>query len=342
MPIRFGVIGVDHRHIYHQVRLLQGVGAECVGFYTNLNPVPDGFSKRFPDIRRIADKHTLLEDESVSLIISSTIPSDRAPLGIEVMRHNKDFMVDKPGFTTLDQLSKARSVQKETGRIYSICFSERLEVRAAERAGQLVMQGAIGKVVNTIGIGPHRLNRHLRPEWFFEKEKYGGILTDIGSHQVDQFLFYTGSTQASVVSSSVGNFANPGDPGLEDFGELSLRSDRGTGYIRVDWYNPDGLDTWGDGRLTLLGTEGYIELRKYIDIAGRPGTDHLFLVNHEGTQHIDCSAIELGYGQNLVNDIQDRSETAMSQEHCFLASELALTAEAQAARLGHLASMDDQ
>jgi predicted dehydrogenase len=153
---------------------------------------------------------------------------------------------------------------------------------------------------------------------------------------VDQFLFYTGSTQAEVVASQVANYKHPQFPELEDFGELLLRGDKGTGYIRVDWYTPAGLGVWGDGRLTILGTEGYIELRKFIDVAGRTGTNHLFLVDQKGTQYFDCSEQELPYGRQLISDILNRTETAMPQAHCFLASQLALEAEANARRLGHL------
>ena len=261
------------------------------------------------------------------------MPCDRAPLGIEAMRHGKDFMTDKPGFTTLAQLAEARRVQAETKRIYSICYSERFEVRSAEKAGELVAAGAVGKVVQTVNLAPHRLNRQLRPDWFFKREAYGGILCDIGSHQVDQFLFYTGSTEAEVAYSAVGNYANPGDPELEDFGEMVLRSPHANGYVRLDWYTPDGLPTWGDGRLTILGTEGYIEARKYVDIGGRPGEDHLFLVDGKGVQRIDCGDVELPYAKRLLADVRDRTETAMSQAHCFLASQLALEAQAKAVRL---------
>jgi predicted dehydrogenase len=252
------------------------------------------------------------------------------------MQHGKDYMSDKPGFTSLDQLAKVRQVQAETRRIYSICFSERLEVGAAVKAGELIQAGAIGNVVQTVGLGPHRIHPPARPEWFYQKEKYGGILTDIASHQVDQFLFFTGSTQAQVVASQVGNFKHPQYPELEDFGDMVLRGDGGTGFIRVDWYTPQGLGVWGDGRMTILGTEGYIELRKYIDIAGRPGTNHLFLVDQKGIQYMDCSQVELPYGKQLIADILNRTETAMPQAHCFLATQLALEAEDRAARLGNL------
>ena len=248
------------------------------------------------------------------------------------MRHGKDLMVDKPGMTSLAQLGAVREAQRETGRIYSICYSEHFATRSTVRAGELVAAGAIGRVVNVVGLGPHRLDKGARPEWFFRREMTGGILTDIASHQCEQFLFFTDRLSAEVVTATVVNRANPETPEFQDFGELLLRAPGVTGYVRVDWFTPDGLPTWGDGRLTLIGTEGYLELRKYVDIGGMPGTDHLFLVDKKGVHRIDCSEVELPYGPQLVSDILNRTETAMPQARCFAAAELALTAQAMAER----------
>ncbi|GAB4109971.1 MAG: Gfo/Idh/MocA family oxidoreductase [Roseiflexaceae bacterium] len=341
MSITFAAIGLNHGHIYGQTNLLLNAGARLASFYAEEDDLAAQYAASFPQATRVGDKRAILEDPAIQLVISAAIPDQRAPLGIEVMQHGKDYMADKPGFATLDQLAAVRQVQAETGRIYSICFSERLENRATVRAGQLVHAGTIGRVVQTIGLGPHRANMPSRPEWFFRPASYGGIINDIASHQADQFLFFTGATRAEVVSAQIGNFRYHEHPGFEDFGDLLLRgwADDGreaTGYVRVDWYTPNGLATWGDGRLTILGTEGYIELRKYIDIAGRPGGSHLFLVDQQGTHYIDCSDTELPYGHQLIDDILNRTETAMPQAHCFLASELVLKAQAQATRLGDL------
>lgn len=337
MSLTLGVIGVDHRHIYGQLAQMLARGCSCKGWWTEGTPQPmEGFVKRFPDVPRIADRRTLLDDPEIDMILMADIPHRRADLAIEAMRAGKDVMTDKPGCTTLEQLAALRDCVAQTGRIWSIDFSERFEVPSMTRASALVAEGAIGDVVQTVGLGPHRLNRPTRPDWFFDAAAYGGILTDIASHQVDQFLFLTGSDDAEVVSSSVGNFANPEDPGLEDFGEILLRSDKGSGYIRVDWYTPDALPNWGDGRLTILGTEGYIELRKYVDVGGRDGTDHLYLVNGSRCEYIDASGEDLPYFDRLIADVQDRTEKAMGQAHCFKVMELALKAQAQAMRLGAL------
>ncbi len=334
--IRFGAIGLNHNHIYGQTYLMLDAGAELVSYYAREPELASAYGQTFPQARLAGSEKEILEDESIQLILTAGIPSERAPLGIQAMQTGKDFMSDKGAPTTFEQLDEVKRVQKETGRIYSVCFSERFEVPAVLKAGELVAEGQIGKVVQTIGLGPHKINLHDRSEWFFQKAFYGGILTDIASHQFDQFLYFTGSTEARITAARVANYSHPQEPELEDFGEVMVEGSGGTGYIRVDWFTPDGLGVWGDGRLIILGTEGYIELRKYIDVLGRPGDNHLFLVNREEKRYVDCAKEELAYGRNLVRDILDRTETAMPQAHCFLALELALQAEAQAGRLGNL------
>ena len=336
--IRFATIGLNHFHIYGQTNILLKAGAELVAFYATEPDLIELYRKDYLQAKLAASEAEILEDESIQLVISASIPSERAPLGIRVMQHGKDFMSDKPGFTSLEQLAEVRCVQVATQRIYSIDYSERFETRASVKATELVRSGAIGQVIQTVGLGPHRARLAQRPWWFFERAKYGGILCDIASHQFDQYLHYTNATNAEIVHAQVANYHHPEYPELEDFGDVVIRSENSTGYIRVDWFTPDGLATWGDGRLTILGTDGTIEMRKYIDIAGRPGTDHLFLVNQAKTEYIDCSNLELPYGRQLLADIRNRTETAMSQAHCFLASELALTAQAKAVRLGYLST----
>jgi len=331
--LKFSVIGVNHDHIYTQVEAARRGGGELVSFYAKEPELAAAFSKHYSDVKLAGSEKEILDDPSIKLILSASIPADRAPLGIEVMRHGKDFMVDKPGMTSLEQLAEVRSTQKATGRIYSIMYSERFENRATVRAGELVSAGAIGRVLQTIGTGPHRMNPAQRPPWFFERERYGGILCDIGSHQFDQFLYFTNSTKVEIVASQIGNLNHPQYPELEDFGDVMLRGDHGTGYIRVDWFTPDGLASWGDGRLFVLGTDGYFEIRKNVDIAGRNLGSFLFQVDQKSARYIDCQDVNLPYGEQLINDVLDRTDTAMNQEHCFYAMELALKAEKQAQRI---------
>jgi predicted dehydrogenase len=329
---RFAVIGLDHRHVYEMTEELIAAGMDCAGYWpiTSDPRVLEGYRKRFPQLAAIADRDALLEDRSIDAIVIGAIPRDRAALAATAMRNGKDVMSDKPGVTTFSQLADLERLVAETGRIFSICFSERFQVPAVSAALRLVEAGEIGRVVQTVNLAPHRLNRAIRPAWFFDKDAHGGILCDIGSHQIDQFLIFTGSRNTEIVSSTTASFADLPAPGFENFGEIVLSSERARGYVRVDWFTPDGLPTWGDGRLVVLGTEGTIEVRKYVDVVGRPGTDHLFLVNNAGMRHIDCAAEPLTYFAKFAADARDRTETAMPQSHVFTVCRLALEAQARA------------
>lgn len=330
--IKLAAIGINHSHIYGQVDCLKRAGAEFVAFHAVEDDLARAFGDKYPEARRVADPREILEDESIAVVTTSAIPADRAGICISAMQHGKDVLTDKPGMTTHAQLDEIMRVQKQTGRIYSVLYSEHFEVPATVEAGKLVAQGAIGTVVNTVGLGPHAIRNNQRPEWFFERQRYGGILCDIGSHQFEQFLFFSNAMDGEIVSATVANRNNPNRPGLQDVGDVHMRTGSTSGYVRVDWFTPEGLPTWGDGRLTILGTEGYIELRKYIDIAGRPGKDHLFIVNREGPRHIDCANVDMPFGRQFLDDVRNRTETAMPQTRCFNAMKMALTAQQLAER----------
>ncbi len=324
MSLTCVALGLDHRHIYGMTQNMERAGVPCLGYWTEGTPETlAGFQKRFPDMRRFDSLDAAL-DAGADLALISAIPADRAALAISAMQHGMDVMTDKPGCTTPDQLAQIKECVAQTGRIWSVNFSERFETPVSTLASEMVAQGAIGKVVQTVGLGPHRLNRATRPDWFFQRDRFGGILTDIGSHQIDQFLHYTGSDRGQITRAFTASYANPD---IDDFGEINLQSAHATGYIRVDWFTPDALPTWGDGRLTILGTEGYLELRKYVDVGGSDGTDHLIYVNGTRCERIDASGAGLPYFTRLAADIADRTETAMTQAHCFTVMELALRAQ---------------
>jgi predicted dehydrogenase len=336
--IKFAVCGISHDHIYAMSAAVKRGGGTLVAVYGQEPEKIAAFVKRFPEAKVVQSEDEILSDASIQLVLSSTIPSQRAPLGIRVMRHGKDFLSDKPGATTLAQIAEIRKTIAQTKRIYAILYSERLEVKAAVQAGKLVQAGAIGRVLQTINIAPHQIIQGhgdagggtARPEWFWNPDLYGGILCDIGSHQVDQFLYYTGSTEAEVVASQVANVNHPTRPRFQDFGDMMLRGNRGFGYVRLDWFTPDGLGTWGDGRLFILGTEGYIEVRKYTNVAVAKQGNNLFLVDQKQARYIDCNNGSLPFGPQFVADIVNRTHIAQDQAQCLLAAELVVKAQLRA------------
>ena len=146
LPVRFAVIGLNHNHIYAQTDLLLRAGAEVVSFFAEEAELATECGQRYPQARLARSRREILEDPRLQLVVSAAIPSERGPLGVEVMRHGKDYMSDKPAVTTLAQLAEVRRVQAESRRIFSVCFSERFESAATVRAGELVKAGAIGRV----------------------------------------------------------------------------------------------------------------------------------------------------------------------------------------------------
>ncbi|UYW72833.1 Gfo/Idh/MocA family oxidoreductase [Pseudocitrobacter faecalis] len=318
---------LDHGHIYGMCNGLIEAGATLKWVYDPDPAKVAKFVEQYPQVKVADALETILNDASVQLVAGAAVPCERCPLGLKVMDAGKDYFTDKAPLTTLAQLEQAKRKVRETGRKYAVYYSERLHVESAVFAGQLVEQGAIGRVMQTLGVGPHREGEG-RPEWFYDKALFGGILCDIGSHQIEQFLFYTGNRNARVVASQVRNVNHPQYPLFEDFGDAMLAGDNGaTGYFRCDWFTPDGLSSWGDGRLTLLGTEGYIEIRKYVDIT-RQEQDVVYLVNKEGEfRYPVAGKVGFPYFGQLILDCLNRTENAMTQEHTFKAAELCVKAQ---------------
>ena len=329
----FSAAHLDHGHIYGMTNALLEAGGTLKYVYDPDPKKVEAFVKAYPQVKVARSEEEALEDKETHMICGAAVTSERCALGLRAMAAGKDYFTDKAPFTTLAQLDSAKNMVRDTGRKYMVYYGERLHVEGAILAGYMIDQGEIGKVIHVEGFGPHRLGKQGRPQWFFEKEKYGGILCDIGSHQIEQYLYFAGEEDARVTHSRIGNYANPDVPELDDFGDCSIVGANGTtNYFRVDWFTPDGLSTWGDGRTIILGTEGYIEIRKYINVAsGKPGGNHVFLVNGKGEQYIDATGAT-GYpffGQ-LILDCLNRTENAMTQAHAFKAAELCLRAQAQA------------
>lgn len=328
--LKFAAAGLAHGHIYAQTRGLLDVGAECKWVWDEDADKVKAFLERFPDVKVASSLEEILSDPEVKLVVNASIPAHRFDMGKKVLESGKDFFVDKPPFTTLEQLEEARALVAKTGLKYMPYYAERIHNEAAEYANKLIKEGKIGKVLQILIMAPHRLSKNARPQWFFEREKYGGILGDIGSHQFEQFLEYSGSESAVVKSARVANMNNPEYPGLQDFGEALVELSSGaSGYCRVDWFTPDGLPVWGDGRTFILGTEGYIEIRKYIDVSveGNP-PQTLYWCDKESVKRVDCRGMGFAFFANFARDIMDRTETAMTQSHAFAAAELTLKAQA--------------
>lgn len=332
----FAAAHLDHGHIYGQCNGLTEAGGVLKWVYEPDPKKLEAFQKRFPKVSVARSLEEILDDPEVKLVAAAAVTNLRGPIGCRVMESGKDYFTDKAPFTTLEQLDRAKEVVARTGRKYFVYYSERLHNESAMFATELVQEGAIGRVLQVIGLGPHRLNAPNRPAWFFDREQFGGILCDIGSHQFEQFLTYSGATDATIHHSAIANYAHPEYPTFEDFGEASLVGDNGaSNYVRVDWFTPEGMSVWGDGRTLLLGTKGMIELRKYTDIARERSGNHVYLVDESGEHHLHVEGkVGFPFFGQFILDCLNRTEKSMTQAHAFKAAELCLKAQAQAIRIG--------
>ncbi len=328
----FAATGFDHGHIYGQIRGLVSAGATLKMIYEprleKLDPIKDVIEAH--DTVLVESFANILDDKDVRLVAAAAVPDERCPLGIRVLRAGKDYFTDKAPFVSLSQLEEARAVVAETRQKYTVFYGERLANEAAWQAGELIAAGAIGRVIQVLNLAPHNLAKETRPDWFFQKSRYGGIMTDIGSHQFEQFLAYAGAEGGTINFARVANLGNPETPELEDFGEASLTLDTGaSAYCRIDWFNPAASRTWGDGRTFVLGDKGYMEIRKYIDVARQDSSgDRIFLVNEREEVEIDCAGkVGFPYFGRLILDVLNRTEEAMTEAHAFKAAELSLKAQ---------------
>lgn len=332
---RVGVIGLDHGHIYGMNKGLREAGADICKVYDPDSAKAEEFVKQFPECEIVSSADAIYSDPTIRLISCASVASDRAAVGMKALDSGKDFFSDKPPFVRQEQVDEARKKVKETGRRWFVYYSERLHVEAAVYAERLIKEKAIGDVVEIRGWGPHRIGLSPRPDWFYEKEKYGGILTDIGSHQLEQMLTYAQAEDARLISSRVGNLRHKEHPELEDFGDATFVTDNGIPcYVNVDWFTPDGLRTWGDGRIIVIGAKGYIELRKYIDVASENTPDHVILVDDKAEHHYKVNGkIGFPFFGAMILDCINGTENAIGQEHVFRAIELAIEAEEKAIRI---------
>ncbi|HYN32248.1 MAG TPA: Gfo/Idh/MocA family oxidoreductase [Ilumatobacteraceae bacterium] len=355
MSVRMGVNGLDHNHVFEIVDRLAKAGAAAACHVQD-----GGFLEAYEGWQTESRPVTfdeMLADDTIDLVVTAAIPNRRADIALAAIAAGKHVVTDKPGLTTMAQLDALRAaVAGRPGRPWTVLFTERYENRAIAEAVRLARSGAVGRIVHVIGAGPHTMWAKRRPDWFWDPEATGGILVDIGSHQVDQFLAITDMTAAdvAVVAAAVGNVASPEHPSMQDIGSMTLCGLSGsgperpgrsvgvgsgkTGVVsdhRLDYLTAKGLGTWGDCRLTIVGVEGTIEARANVDIAGVEGAEHLIVVDGDGTRRVDISGVVVDWGEQLIADLADGGERLMTQQHAIDVTDVCLRAQAAATPWGH-------
>ena len=336
----FSVIGLNHGHINGQAKGLLDSGKwKLKHVFAEEDDLREAFVARFPDVTVAESVEQVLADEEVELIASASINAHRGPLAVQSLRAGKHFFVDKPCVTTLEQMEEIKKAVEETGLKWFAFFGEMLTHVGVKWVRQELEKGNLGEPVHFMGLGPHTLRINGRPDWMFNRELHGGILNDIASHQIAQFGYWMMQDPIPQFS-RVGNLHHPHKPEFEDFGDATLLGSKGaTGYIRADWFTPEGLPAFGDIRQQLITTDAYVEHRKTIDIGdpqgGRGGKLIVTRMN-KGPEIIDLSKTPMTFFDDLTADVENGSETAIPFDLGYKASKAILEMQRDAVRLGPL------
>lgn len=330
--VRFTVVGIEHLHVFELVQGLLDAGAVDVGHAAEPGPLRDLYEGWRTESPQLTTEEALTGGD-VDLVVLAGVPSERAAHAISALDAERSVLSDKPGVTTLDQLTDVISAEMYGAQRWWVLFSERFGNRSVTEAVARARSGAIGRIVDVVGLGPHTLAADSRPDWFWSPERSGGILGDIATHQIDQFCAIVDpacATEIHVTASSVGNVACSDHPEMEDIGRFSLEGGGATGNHRVDYLTAAGLGTWGDCRLMITGTDGTLEVRANIDPAGADGGEHLIQVDASGTTRIDTSGVEIDWAQRLLADLADGGDRLMPAAHVHRVCRLALIAQHEA------------
>jgi predicted dehydrogenase len=324
--VGFGVVGLEHLHVFELVDGLCAAGAVPIA-HTAGDSLSDAYGAWQTD-SVATDAAGVLADDRVQLVVLAGVPSTRADAAVAALDAGRSVLSDKPGATTSDQLERVRAAVAQSAGRWWVLFSERFGVPAVRVATTLARDGAIGEVVHVSGSAPHRGALDQRPEWFFDPGRAGALLVDLGAHQVDQFLASTGAETADVVGAASGNVAAPDHPAFHDIAEVTLAAGDARGHHRVDYLEADGFPAWGDVRLVITGTAGRLEVRTPV-VDGVAGAPELWCTDHDGHRRVDVDPT-VTWPRELLDDLADGGERLMSREHPFAVTTVCLSAAAGA------------
>lgn len=330
--LSIAAIGMAHEHIYGQVRMLVAQGARLVGCY-DADPEPcRKLLAEYPQAKIAQTEEELLNDPAVEVIVTAAVPSERANIGLRALAQGKHVFTDKPGIINQAQLSALKEATRNSGKKYLIYY----QMRRAPLVWEMVRRirsGDIGKVVQVMSVCPHRCGADARPDWFFDLARSGSILMDIGVHHLDLHLLFTGQARGNLRYARMDCVRFTEYEGFYDYGEALFEYAGGsiTGSFRLDWLSPDGLNAHGDGRFLVLGSEGYLDYRPSVELAGRVGKGHLFVVNQRESLALSPADVApTTFSADLYQDFVDGGEKSMIQESIFNTAEMLLEAESEA------------
>ena len=238
-------------------------------------------------------------------------------MSIEALQRSIHVFCEKPVSLNLNELEKLRNVLVGKPEVH---FSAMMGLRynpAFYTAWGLVQQGAIGKVRLLNGQKSYKLG--VRPDYYRQRETYGGTIPWVGSHAID-WIHWFSQAQFLSVSAYHSTLGNRGLGTLEATALCQFKlTDDIMASVTVDYLRPSQSTTHGDDRLRVVGTEGVVEVRH----------GEVFLINSGGEQN-PAVACERQIFVDFIHQIQGKTKSLLQPGDILSVTEACLLARQSA------------
>jgi predicted dehydrogenase len=249
--IRVAILGAAHPHLSYVLdELPHRPGCRLVAAAED-DPAMRAQYLSGLDVPVYARVDDLLADHEIDVAVVAGVYARRADAVLAALAAGAHVLADKPLCTTLDQLA---AIEQRGGEV-SLLLEKRFHP-ATLAAADLLADGVLGELALVAATGPHKLNAAARPDWFWRRDHYGGIASDLPVHDIDLVLHLTGATSGTVAALT----GAARRPDFDDHVAVLLRAGDVAATIEANWMSPEAVDVHGHYRMRLAGTLGTAEL----------------------------------------------------------------------------------
>ena len=281
-------------------------------------------------IKRYEDYRKMLAEIEADVAVISTRLDKIAAIAIEAANAGCHLICEKPLALTHKSLAEVYNAVKDNKVELFAMHSMRSE-GAFITAHNIYRNGYIGQAI--IANGRKSYKWGTRPDWFAERDTYGGTIGWVGIHALDFIHYITGLGFRSVMAMQ-GNFDHPSHKDCEDNCALVLEMSNGAhATISVDLCRPSSAPTHGDDWVRIVGTKGVLEAN------ASKGTCNLIV---DGSEPVDVPVAERGkMFRNFLLSLIGKAEyePELSTQDAFMLTHVCLCAR-DAADTGKMVRID--
>lgn len=262
-PLRVGLIGSQGHFTYVLSGIPKVAGCTLAGVARAYpgEPIEDLRKKWkvWTDETRLYDDYRKMLDEVQPHIVGVCMPfPHNAATSIEAVRRGVHVIGEKPLATELEDLQRLREARDAAGVGVTAMLTMRLWPTFVG-ARKAVQDGVIGEPSLMFSQKSYKFK--TRPDYYRQRETYGGTIPWIAIHAVD-FMRYVSGLEYVNVTGRHANKAQKTYPGCEDCGALLFEMNNGgQAVLTFDYLRPVTAKSHGDDRLRIVGTKGVIDIQ---------------------------------------------------------------------------------